>query len=376
METPFIFGKLASGIEFTNRTEDIAHLKNNFLAGINTMITSPRRWGKSSLVRHVVNDVTAVNSRVKVVEIDLFNARTEADFYRMLMEQTVKATATKLQEATSFVKNHLKQWMPRISFSPDQIQEFSFGLNWQEVAGKPDEILDLPQRIAHEKKWKLIICIDEFQNIGYYPDPVSFQKQLRAHWQQHQDVSYCLYGSRRHMLMKVFTSPSMPFYKFGDLIFLEKIRTGDWEKFITSRFSSTGKEISVDLASQIAGLVENHPYYVQQLAQLCWLRCDVRLTGEVVAQAFDSLLLQLSLLFQNLTETLSTPQVNYLKALINEERNMSSKHMIEKYRLGTSANVSRIKNALIAKEIIDVMKGVPEFIDPVYKAWLKCYYFQ
>jgi hypothetical protein len=248
-------------------------------------------------------------------------------------------------------------------------------LNWSEVKKQPDEILDLPQQIARSKGWKIIICIDEFQNIGFYTDAVAFQKQLRSRWQKHQDVSYCLFGSKRHMLMQVFTSPSMPFYKFGDIMFIEKISTKDWEKYITERFRATGKEIAPELSSRIAELLDNHPYYVQQLEQLCWLRCDHKMTAQVIDQSLDSLTLQLSLLFQNLTESLSTTQVNYLRALINEETHFSSKETIQKYQLGTSANVSRIKQALTDKEIIDTMQGTGVFLDPMFKIWLKKYYF-
>ena len=158
-------------------------------------------------------------------------------------------------------------------------------------------------------------------------------------------------------------------------MFIEKISTKDWEKYITGRFLATGKEIDPEQSCQIAALVDNHPYYVQQLAQLCWLRCDHKMTGQVIDQALDSLTLQLGLLFQNLTESLSTTQVNYLKALIKEETRFSSKETIQKYQLGTSANVSRIKTALINKEIIDTVQGIGVFLDPIYKIWLKKYYF-
>ncbi|MCX6250157.1 MAG: ATPase [Bacteroidetes bacterium] len=375
METPFIFGKLASGDDFTNRTEEIIRLKNNFMSGINTIMISPRRWGKSSLMQKVSRVVMQENKKIKIISIDLFNVRSEEDFYRKMAEQVIRGTTTKLQEIISFTKDFFKQWIPKISFSPDHFQEFSLGLNWSEVKKQPDEILDLPQQIAKSKGWKIIVCIDEFQNIGFYNDTVAFQKQLRSHWQQHHDVSYCLFGSKRHMLIQVFTSPSMPFYKFGDLMFIEKISTKDWEKYITERFHATGKEIAPEQSYRIATLVDNHPYYVQQLAQLCWLRCDNIMTGQVIDQSLDSLTLQLSLLFQNLTESLSTTQVNYLRAMINEEPRFSSKETIQKYQLGTSANVSRIKTALIDKEIIDTMQGTGVFLDPMFKIWLKKYYF-
>ncbi len=355
--------------------EELSRLRSNFLAGVNSIVISPRRWGKSSLVEKAARKVGDENGKIKLVFIDLFNIRTEEDFYRVLAEQTIRTTTTKVGEVLSVAKTFFNQWIPRVTFSPDHLQEFSLGLNWSDVAKDPDEMLDLPQRIAASKGYKLIICIDEFQNIGFYPDPLGFQKRLRSHWQRQQDVSYCLYGSKRHMLLQVFTLPSNPFYKFGDLMFLDKIHTDEWEKFIIQRFRTTGKKIMPDLACQIAQSVENHPYYVQQLSQLCWLRSPSDMTSEILDQALESLILQLSLLFQNLTEELSTSQVNYLRALINNEKRLSSKEVILRYQLGTSANVARIKQALINKEIIDQIGQQPDILDPVYKLWLRRYYF-
>lgn len=375
MEVPFIFGKLASGDEFTDRETETIRLKSNFLAGVNTVVISPRRWGKSSLVEKAGKEIVNENEKIKLVLVDLFNVRSEEDFYRVLAERVLKGTTTKVQEVLQFSGNFFKRWTPRITFSPDQFQEFSLGLNWNELAKEPDEILDLPQQIAVSKGWKIIVCIDEFQNIGNYKDPVGFQKQLRAKWQRQQDVLYCLYGSKRNMLMHVFTSPSMPFYKFGDIMFLEKISTDDWGKFILKRFHATGKSIDPELARQVALSVENHPYYVQQLSQLCWLRCHEKMTPQILDQSLESLILQLSLLFQNLTESLSNTQVRFLKALLNKETKLSSAEVIARYQLGTSANVARIRKALIDKEIIDQGNRTIDFVDPVYKLWLRRYYY-
>jgi len=234
----------------------------------------------------------------------------------------------------------------------------------------------LAESIAIEKQLKLVICIDEFQNLSNFDDPLGFQKKMRSHWQQHQHVSYCLYGSKRHMMIEVFTHQSMPFYKFGDLIFLPKISTSNWKIFIQERFQSTNKMISEKQAEQIATLVENHPYYVQQLSQLCWFRTSLELSDDDIDLSMDSLVMQLSLLFLNITERLTTTQINYLKALIDGIRMLSSREVINTYHLGSSANVARIKQALINKEIIDDLAvGNPEILDPVYKYWLINYYF-
>ena len=159
-------------------------------------------------------------------------------------------------------------------------------------------------------------------------------------------------------------------------MFLDKISTEYWKDFIQKRFRSTGKKITKKQAAQIANHVENHPHYVQQLSQLCWLRTDKVLEDGVIEEALGSLVLQLGLLFQGLTESLSTTQVNFLKALLYGVKMFSSKKTIEKYKLGTSANIPRIKSALIKKEIIDNRAGKIEILDPIYSIWLRDYYFR
>lgn len=376
METPFIYGKLATGKSFTDRENELKLLKQNFQAGTNTILISPRRWGKSSLVKKAADEIMSVKSVIRIVQMDMFNIRTEEEFYKSLSEKVLQVVSNKTEDLIENVKEFMKQWIPRITFSPDAQQEISFGLNWQEIKKQPDELLELAENIAIEKGLKLVICIDEFQNISYFEDPLAFQKKLRAHWQRHQNVSYCLYGSKRHMLMDVFTSSSMPFYKFGSLIFLEKIPANYWIDYIKMRFKATGKKISKKQSAEIALLAQNHPYYVQQLAQLCWLRTEYEVTDKIISEALESLVLQLSLLFQGITELLSTTQVNFLAALIDGKTMLSSKKILENYKLGTSANVSRIKSALINKEIIDDQSGTIEILDPIFAIWLKKFYFK
>jgi len=374
--TPFIFGKLATQVEFTDRENEAEHLASNFSALVNTIILSPRRWGKTSLVNKVSELLVHKEPDMKICHIDLFNVRTEEGFYIALATEIIKATSTKWEERAQNAKEFLAQLMPRISFSPDDKSEISFGVSWEELHKKPDEILNLAETIAVQRGLKIVVCIDEFQGISEFEDPLAFQRTLRSHWQRHTHVSYCLYGSKRHMLLDVFSNPSMPFYKFGDLIFLEKIATKSWVEFIIKRFSDTGKEIREDEANLIAELAENHSYYVQQLAQQSWLRTDTICSVAIVNLAFLGLINQLSLLFTNITESLSTTQLNLLKAILTGEKQLSSKGTIQKYNLGTSGNTNRLKQSLLAREIIDISVGQIDLQDPIYKHWLKKEYFR
>ncbi|MGC9354083.1 MAG: AAA family ATPase [Mariniphaga sp.] len=376
MDTPFVFGRLAIKKNFTNRKEEEKRLINNFLMLVNTTLISPRRWGKSSLVEKAAEETRKSDKNLRFCFIDAFNVRTEEQFYRLLATEVLKSSATKLDVLLDNAKKFMGKFLPQLSFSPDNQNEVSLSLDWNEVKKQPDDILNMVEKIAVAKGWKMVVCIDEFQNIATFKNSVAFQKKLRANWQKHQHTAYCLYGSKRHMLMDVFTDSSMPFYKFGDLIFLEKIKKEDWIKFIISRFRDTKKTISKTNAALIADLAECHPYYVQQLAQQCWFRTHDDCSEETVRKAHQGIVDQLSLLFQSKTEELTNYQVNFLKALIDGASQFSSKETMNEYGLGTSANVLKIKKTLENKEIIDIRGSEITVLDPMYKSWLRIRYFK
>ena len=370
METPFIFGKIATDKNFTDREMETSSLVQNFTSLINTIIISPRRWGKSSLVNKAAKLAMEQDSKLRICHIDLFNVRNEEHFYSLLAQKLITASSSKWEEAVENAKSFFSHLVPKISIGSDPTNEISIDFDWEDVKHNPDEVLDLAEQIAKKKGLKIVICIDEFQNISEFTDPDYFQKKLRSHWQQHQNVAYCLYGSKRHMMMEVFTNSSKPFYKFGNLMFLNKIDTPYLVEFFKSRFADTGKSINEDAANLIVELVDNHPYYAQQLAQQSWLRTNSICTVEIVRAAHAALVEQLSLLFVTITETLTTQQLNYLKALIAGEKAISSTAVMHRYHISSSTAIARSKAALIKNDILDNKAGEVSFQDPIYAYWL------
>lgn len=373
---PFAYGKLPGNEDFTNRRQELARLENNFVGLVNTILISPRRWGKTSLVRKAADNVIRKNKQIRVLHLDIFNIRSEEEFYLSLANEVLRVTSTSWEDFMQSVKLFLSRLVPQVSFSPDKQTEVSFGLAWKDLQREPDEILSLAENIAARKKIKIIVCIDEFQNINQFKEPEAFQRKLRSQWQMHQNVCYCLYGSKRHMLMDIFSNSAMPFYKFGDIVFLDKIQQPEWVSFIVKRFKDTGKTISKSVAALIAQKADNHSYYVQQLAQQSWFRTVDECSEEIVEVAHEELISQLSLLFTNITEGLSSRQLGLLRAIVNEEKQLSSKDVLSRYNLGTSANVLQLKKALIANDILDDASGKLEFLDPMYEHWIRKYYFE
>lgn len=376
MEAPFIFGRIATDENFTDREKETEHLVNNFESLINTVIISPRRWGKSSLVHRAADIAMRADKNIRICTIDLFNVKTEEQFYTVLARNLIQGTSSRWEEAVENAKKFFSRLVPKISVGAGPGNEISIDFDWEEMKSNPDEILDLSERIAEAKGVKIVVCIDEFQNIAEFEDPLFFQRRLRAHWQRHKKVSYCLYGSKRHMMMEVFTDSSMPFYKFGDIFFLNKIDTEHFIPFIAERFSSTGKSITEDASRNIVSLADNHPYYVQQLSQLSWLRTSGQCDVETVVKAHLSLVEQLSLLFSNLMETLTFQQTCYLHALIAGEKSITSAETMYRYHISSATAASRSLKTLIKKDILDSTSGEISFQDPIFEYWLRHDYYR
>lgn len=226
MENPFIIGKAAEGEYFINRAEDRKRLDANLTHGINTIIISPRRWGKTSLVKKVLNDIH--DERFITVFVDVFRCKSEYEFYRNFATCVIKQTSSKLDEWVETVKLFLSGITPKFSFGSDPLNDFSLSFEWDEHDDTEEEILSLPQKIAEKKGKKVIVCLDEFQQIAEFSSSVDFQKKLRSVWQHQQDVTYCMFGSKKHLMENFFSNRSMPFFK---LMFLRKIEITEWVPF-------------------------------------------------------------------------------------------------------------------------------------------------
>ena len=370
MEKPFVFGVATSGDNFTDREKETQRLLLNFTHGVNTILISPRRWGKTSLVKKVAQ--LAQTKTRKIVYLDIFSCRTESEFYRLFATSVLKQTSSKWDEWVENTKQFLAHINPKISIGTDPMNDFSISFEYSMQDNAGNDILQLPEKIAIEKGIQIVICIDEFQQISDFEDSKTFQKKLRTVWQLQQLVSYCLFGSKKHLMNELFEKKNLPFYKFGDAIYLTKIETKYWIEYICKRFENTGKHISPELAKEICRLVDNHSSYVQQLAWLLWIRTTDIATEEQLTHALEDLLDQNNILFQSETENLSAYQMNFLKAVIDGiHSKFSSKEIILKYNLGTSANIVRLKSALLQKELIETDGKEIILADPVFGVWFK-----
>ncbi len=365
-----MYGQMVSGENFTDRKQETIRLKKNFENGINTILISPRRIGKTSLVNHVVSLLD--NNNIIVIMMDMYDCRDEYDFYNKFSVAVLKATSNSMDNFVKNVTEFLGRFSPKISFNADIVSEYSISLGLSPKQISVEEILNLPEKIATKKKKHILICMDEFQQIGEFSDSLQMQKIMRSVWQKQSNVNYCFFGSKKHMLENIFSNRRMPFYMFGETMHLGKISTKDWIKYIQERFQSNGKTISESIAERICQTVDNYSSYVQQLSWSLYVITEKSATEEGLQTAIEDMLNQNASFFMEQIKDLTSYQLNFLKAVASGiHEGFTSMETMQNWHLGAKSNIAIIKKALTEKELIERDGMKINLSDPIFLLWLR-----
>ena len=372
MEKSFVYGVAVTDYNFTGRKEESRRLKQNFENGINSILISPRRWGKTSLVDHVCRQLEG--SDIMTVRLDIFGCKSEYDFYNVLAAAVLKQTATKVQLWMDEAKDFLARLTPQIHIPIDPTSDVSVSLGITPETHTPEEILNMVEVIAKRKDRHIVVCIDEFQQVGEFENTKSVQATLRSVWQHHHFTSYCLFGSKRHMMSKIFLNRSMPFYQFGDLMWLQKIPTTDWTDYIISHFENAGRHISEQMVQKICELVDLYPSYVQHLASIVLNHTPQgeTATEELLPSAVKELISTNEALYMQQIEPLSGYQMNLLRAIVSGiHTGFNEKKVRAQFDLGAPSNMVRLRDALIERDLIYSEMRQLFITDPVFSLWFK-----
>lgn len=368
----FVFGVAVDDYNFTDREKETRQLCSNFEEGINTILISQRRWGKTSLVKKAMRMVDT--ERVMVVYMDMFPCKTEYDFYNTFAAALLLQTASKRELWMENAREFVARLTPRVSISPEPHTEISLSLGITPATYRPEEILALPEIIAQRKGKRIVVCIDEFQQIGEFSDSLTVQKRLRSVWQHHQHTNYCLFGSKRHLMTSLFGLRSKPFYQFGQMMYLTRIPVEAWVGYIQSHFEERSRHISPQLATELCLYVEQQSSYVQQLASILigLLSAGEAATKENLLTAQNALLDASTPLFKQQIATLTGYQMNFLKAILaGHSSDFGDREVRETFDLGSPSNLPRLKAALLERDLIE-MDGRNVYIsDPLFERWLR-----
>lgn len=273
MENPFKFGTIVEADYFTDRVNEVAYIEQFIKSANHLVMISPRRYGKSSLVAKAVKE-----SGRKSITLNLQSVTSVSDLSAKLLREFFKVHP---MERIRHLIAHFRI-VPIVSTNPvTGAMDVSFQSGAQEVVLLED-VLNLLER-AHSEKDRLIVVLDEFQEIKDISS--GLDRQLRSIMQEQKHINYILLGSQESMMTDIFEDKKSPFYHFGELMRLGKLPRQDFYDYLVERLSAVFPESCRVLADRILNFTECHPYYSQQLAANVWQIGVLQPKSEDVLQA-------------------------------------------------------------------------------------------
>ena len=372
---PFILKGYISREYFCDRKNELKILHRNVQNGCNTTLISPRKMGKSGLILRYFDDLS-VKNLIQFIYIDIYSSRSLNDFTKLIAEAILLKFPEKTTTGKKFMK-FLKSLRPVITFDPftgvPQVQ-----IEYQ----SPQEIVYTLQGLfafLEDQNTPIVIAIDEFQQISYYPEK-NVEAILRTYIQQLKNIQFIFCGSNKSMMTEIFTDVKRPFFASTRLLYLGKIDGLEYEKFIRNHFETNKKQIKPDALTAILNLTKSHTYYTQNLCNYIFSMKTNMIDIAVVKNAMANILKENESYFFQYRQLLTSDQWNYMIAVAkeNEISQITAQKFISKYGIGTPANSRRILKSLIEKELIlenlSSGKSTYQIYDVFLSRWLEVKY--
>ena len=375
-DNPFVYGEIVTAAAFADREDERARLGRDLAAGQKVFLISPRRYGKSSLVRDVMRGLA--RQKVLTVEVTVASSSSYIGFLESYAQALVAAD-TPASRLRRWAGELLGAIRPELRFDADPTGRARFALGFPAVRSARDaarvatEVFALPGRIAAARRQRMAIALDEFQAITSF-DGGSVEHALRAAVQEQRQVGYVFSGSEPS-LMERMLGPRRPFYKAGPVMRLEKIDPAEFAAFIDARFQGSGIKPEPGLGEAIVDLAANVPYDVQRLAHETW--DDVKAAGRKTAgteelhATLTRLLGEQHTVFEESWQRLTLPQRAVLRALVIEEgRELMSADVRARHRLPGTSTVQAALAALIRLDVVSKDDGRYAAVDSLYREWV------
>lgn len=348
IENPFILEPYYSEEYFCDRVEETAMLHDLLLNRQNVTLISPRRYGKTGLIYRLFDEFKE-NKNYDCYYVDIYSASSLDDFIRLLSESIVNV----LKKDTLIERfiNKLGAIRPVISFDVTS-GKYSLSYSMQSVEQKQLTLKTILSFLENEKK-TVVLAIDEFQQIREFED-VKMEALLRTYIQPLHNVRFIFCGSKKHMMINMFTDAASPFYESTECVFLDRIEKEEYKDFITRMFAWGSMAIDEDALETIMEWTCGHTYYVQYLCNRLYALHKSHIDSAMVNQTIYRILKQRENSYLERRNLLTKGQWNFLKAIAceGEVTKPTSGAFLNKYSLGAPSSAKKTLQALIDKELV------------------------
>ena len=376
MQNPFVYGEVVPAAAFVNRVAELDRLVGDLAAGQKVFLISPRRYGKSSLIRHALAAMARRGALTVEVTVSSFSS------YVAFLEgyaRALVAAETKSDRVRSWLRDTIRSARAEVRYAPDTSPLGAITVSFPAVRSDRDvsrlaqEVFALPARLAETRRRHVVVALDEFQAIGGF-NGGSVEHAMRAAVQHQRNVGYVFAGSEPS-LMERMLGPKRPFYKAGPVIRLEKIPADEFASAIDARFSRSGIKPEPGLGAAIVELAGNLPYDVQRLAHETWDEVRTggrrRATLDDLHQALRRLLTEQQTMFEAIWQRLTLAQRAVLRAVVLEDgRELLSADARTRHRLGGPSTVQAALAALVRDDLITRAGARYAVVDSLLREWV------
>lgn len=369
---PFRYGALALDEAFTDREGEIEELQADALNGQDVVLFAPRRYGKSSLLWRVSQQL--ISQHVLVAHVDLMSTPTITRLAEKLAASIHDDIASPLLRA----KERLRvlqglRVRPTITVDPDDGSlGFSFDASprAEDIHATLERLLELPAQLAGERKRHVVLVLDEFQEVAEI-DP-HLPRLMRSVFQQQPEVSHIYLGSRRHMLERIFNDENEPFWRSAKQMELGTIEPGPFASHIRRQFERTGKSIAPEAIEEVLELTGGHPYATQELCYFLWQDTDPAASADQahVNAALARVLNAEHAHFGLIWERSSSHKRLLLLALAREPGRPLTSDYRRRHGLPGASSVQRALGSLQSEEVIARRAGEAWIAEPFLARWL------
>lgn len=376
MTNPFVYGEVVPASAFVDREAELDRLTSDLRDGQKIFLISPRRYGKSSLVRQALR--SAARGGALTVEVTVSSYSSYVAFLEGYARALV-ASESRLDRARNWLRELFTDARPEVRLEADAGGRSQLAVSFPSVRSERDisrlaqEVFALPGRIAETRRRRLAVALDEFQAIGAF-DGGSVEHALRAAVQHQREVGYVFSGSEP-ALMERMLGRNRPFYKAGPVMRLQKIPADRFAQFIEAKFKASGIKSAPGVAPSIVELAGNLPYDVQRLAHEVW--DDVKAGGARAVDLDDlhstlkRLLGEHDSLFEGTWQRLTLPQRGALRAAVLEDGlELLSADVRARYRLSGTSTVQASLSALVRDDILAREGPRYTVADSLFREWV------
>jgi hypothetical protein len=375
-QNPFVYGEIVPGEAFVDRETELDRLISDLDDGQKVFLISPRRYGKSSLIRQALATLTRHGALTVEITVSSYSS------YLSFLEGYARALATvetRWERARNWLLKVMSSTRPEVRYEPEGsgpgrlTVAFPLVQSERDVNRVANEVFTLPGRLAAERKRAVIVALDEFQAVESF-NGGSVEHALRAAVQQQRRVGYVFAGSEPSLMEKMI-GPKRPFYKAGPVMRLDKIPPNIFSDFIESRFARSGIRAESGLGPAIVELAGNLPYDVQRLAHETW--DDIKHAGgrratlEHLHTTLARLLSEQDTLFEAVWQRLTLVQRAALRAVVLQDgRELLSVDTRTRHRLGGASSVQKSLAALAKQDLVMKEGSKHVVVDSLFREWV------